>query len=208
MRTLVLAIVGVIAGGAVVSLHAEARATKPDEMKAAAEVSSEAEKWAASQAAPAKPAEAVPAPDAVNPAAVPQAPAPAPAVPAAPATEPAALPGMQELVEAPEPPALEPGAHLKPAPVARSLPSGIRYNEMKGTIMSVDTDQRFVRLAVEGGYNIQFSYDPGTILLNGGNPIPDTELYFGDKVQIRYAGKELKALEIERYEKAPRTIAP
>jgi hypothetical protein len=163
--------------------------SKLDEKKAATEASVDADQWAAKDAAKAVQEEKNAAkPDAAQ--------MPGMAQPAADSENPASpTPGTQ------------PAAKTEAKPVADSTPATHpNYNEMVGSVVSIDADQRLLRLAVEGGYNVQFSYDHKTAVLNGGKPILPTELYFGDKVQVRYAGKELYAVEIERFEKVPRTF--
>lgn len=74
-------------------------------------------------------------------------------------------------------------------------------NEMKGTIASIDTDGRVIRLSVDGGYNPQLSYDAQTLVEASGSKLTLKDLETGDNVIIRYVGKDLTAREIERFPK-------
>jgi len=160
-----------------------AELTKEDEKKAAAAASNAADQWAASQKEPEK----------VAPAAETPKPADTPAAP-----EQAAQP-----VEVHKPVESQKPVQQATKPVAPKP----NLNEMTGKIISIEDDPRIIRVALDGGYNIEFTYDNTTVFVNGGSPIKPKDLYYGDKVQVFYAGKNLNAVEIERLEKAPRPFA-
>ncbi len=75
---------------------------------------------------------------------------------------------------------------------------------MQGKFQSKSDDPKTIRLIVDGGYNVEFTYDGKTTLVNGGSPITIDDLDYNDVVIIRYSGKELYALEIDRVSKAQR----
>ncbi len=156
--------------------------SKPDEQKAATEASGDADKWAASQKEAPKPVEeAKPAPT----------PEPAKAgVETKPSEQ--AIPEPPKAASVPAPSPVKPKSKL---------------NEMTGKIVSVEDEPAVLRLALEGGYSIEFTYTRQTTITNGGNPIQFSDLYYGDKVQVFYAGKDLHAVSVERLEKAPRPFA-
>lgn len=173
--------------------------TKEDEKKAAAVASNEADKWAASQKAPEPPKPEPTPPPVAAATAVPAAENKKTETPKEPATETKAEPKPES----------KPAAKPQPAATLPAKPAApkIALNEMVGKINAIENDARVLRLSLEGGYSIEFTYDHSTVITNGGGAIKDTDLAYGDKVQVRYAGKDLKALEIERLEKAPRTIS-
>jgi hypothetical protein len=74
---------------------------------------------------------------------------------------------------------------------------------MTGTIESVDADAGTVRVSVEGGFNVGFSFDRITKMVDNGKPIGPSDLNYGDKVIVRYAGQDLLAIQIERLAQAP-----
>src|ERR1043166_2336603 len=84
-----------------------------------------------------------------------------------------------------------------------STPVRSGLNEMRGKLASKNYDPRTLRLAVEGGYNVEFTYDKQTTMVNGGSPITMDDLEYGDELIVRYAGKELNALETDRVTKRP-----
>ena len=94
-----------------------------------------------------------------------------------------------------------------PAAPAATVPAKPAMNEMSGTVLEVDSDAKVLRLTLEGGYNVEFSYDSQTTLRNGGHDITVKDLGYGDQVTVRYIGKDLTAREIERTHKAA-TTAP
>jgi hypothetical protein len=79
-------------------------------------------------------------------------------------------------------------------------------NEMTGTILSVDGDGGVVRITVQGGFNVDFAYDNSTELTDNGKPIKPEDLGYGDKIVVRYAGKDLMARQIERTSQATSPI--
>lgn len=83
-----------------------------------------------------------------------------------------------------------------PAPSRRAL------NEIKGKLESKGDDPLTLRVMVEGGFNVEFRYGADTVLTNGGHPVQMEDLNYGDDLVVRYAGKELYALEVERVSKA------
>ena len=100
-----------------------------------------------------------------------------------------------------DPPASTPAA-LTPAP------PGPAMNEMSGSILSMDSDPNVIRLTLDGGYSVEFSYDSQTVIRNGGHDITMQDLNYGDQVTIRYIGKDLVARQIERTRKAPASDLP
>ncbi len=122
---------------------------------------------------------------------------PAPAAQAAKPANPAALPG----VTAPSTASPAPAPEVKAKP---AVPRPVGLNEMKGKLLSISNDPKSFRLIVEGGYNVEFTYDPKTSVVNGGDPIKLEALGYNDQLIVRYAGKDLYAVEIERVSKAPR----
>jgi len=117
--------------------------------------------------------------------------------------DPASLPGVTpstttqaspiQVSEQPAPPA------LKPAPPRRT-----GLNEMKGKLLSVSDDPKTLRLIVDGGFNVEFTYDAQSSVTNGGQPIRISDLEYNDELIVRYAGKDLYAVEVDRVSKAPR----
>jgi len=89
----------------------------------------------------------------------------------------------------------------KPAVLRRS-----NLNEMKGKLQSKGDDPKTLRLLVDGGFNVEFTYDKNTLMINGGSPITVDDLSYGDELIIRYSGKELNATEVDRVSKAPRPL--
>jgi hypothetical protein len=77
-------------------------------------------------------------------------------------------------------------------------------NEMTGALASVDTYAQSIRLSVEGGFNPQLAYDSKTeIFESGGHALKLEDLHEGDKIIVRYIGRDLTAREIERVKNAP-----
>jgi len=154
----------------------------PEADKAAAQAAStEADKWAAANAKKEVPKPAVEAAQA------------APTV-STPATAPVPTP-----TSAPTPTPVE-------TPKSATPPAAHRtgLNEMRGKFQSHSTDPRSLRVIVDGGYNVEFSYDGKTAIADGSAPVAMDDLNYGDELIVRYSGKELYALEIERVTKAPR----
>jgi hypothetical protein len=77
-------------------------------------------------------------------------------------------------------------------------------NEMKGILHQLGTDPNTFRITVNGGFNVEFAYDRNTVMLNGGKSVTPSDLSYGDAVVVRYSGKELYAVEVERVGRAPR----
>jgi len=90
------------------------------------------------------------------------------------------------------------------ADVSAAMAATSGLNEMKGTLESKSSDPKTIRLTVDGGYNVEFSYDANTVMINGGSPVTIDDLNYGDELVIRYAGKELKAVVVDRAKKAQR----
>ncbi len=96
-------------------------------------------------------------------------------------------------------------ASAAPADPAAPKPG---LNQFIGTVETVDTDNKIVRLNVEGGYHVELAYNSKTATTNGGGPMTMDDLEYGDKVVVRYQGRDLMAVEIERLLKAPRAVPP
>jgi hypothetical protein len=102
-----------------------------------------------------------------------------------------------------------PGTPLTPVvevPRAAPAPSRPGFNDMSGTLGSLDADARIIRLSVEGGYNVEFSYDSQTTVSGEGHSLAIADLGYGDQVTIRYKGKDLIAREIVQTHKMPSTM--
>ena len=95
-----------------------------------------------------------------------------------------------------------PGVQLSTAPLP-SIQRKSPFNEMTGTLLTVDVGDRVLRITVEGGYNVDFSWDSKTRLTDHGQPLDASDLQYGDTVVVRYEGRELHAQELERLSKAP-----
>ncbi len=95
---------------------------------------------------------------------------------------------------------------LAPSPALTPKPAAPRsgLNEMKGKFQSKSYDPKTIRLIVDGGYNVEFTYDAKTTMVNGGSAISIDDLEYNDEVIVRYSGKELYAIEMDRLSKAPR----
>jgi hypothetical protein len=94
-----------------------------------------------------------------------------------------------------------------PRPLA-SRDLTVAMNEMTGTVESVSSDPQVLRLTVDGGYNVEFTYDSQTTATNGGHDLVISDLNYGDKVVVRYIGRDLVAREVERISRAvPPAIA-
>jgi len=95
------------------------------------------------------------------------------------------------------------------ASIHAEAPPAIRradLNEMKGKLQSKGNDPATLRILVDGGFNVEFTYDRKTTMINGGSPITVNDLSYGDELVIRYSGKELYAVEVERVSQAPRPL--
>jgi len=77
-------------------------------------------------------------------------------------------------------------------------------NEMRGKLQSREDDPKTLRVLVDGGFNVGFTYDSKTIVTAEGKVIAVDELEYNDELILRYSGKELYAIEVERVGKAPR----
>jgi len=96
-----------------------------------------------------------------------------------------------------------------PASIKAEKPATIHradLNEMKGKLQSKGNDPKTLRILVDGGFNVEFTYDKKTIMINGGSSITADDLSYGDELIIRYAGKELYAVEVNRVSKVPRPL--
>jgi len=74
-------------------------------------------------------------------------------------------------------------------------------NEMQGKFQSKGDDPKSFRLMVDGGFNVQFTYDAKTAMINGGHPITIDDLNYGDMIVVHYAGKDLYAVDLDRVSK-------
>ena len=94
------------------------------------------------------------------------------------------------------------------APVASTPVAPIKrqtsLNEIKGKFQSSSDDPRTIRLISESGFNVEFPYDTKTTVFQGENRLTVKELNYNDEVAVRYAGKELYAIEVERLSHAAR----
>ena len=177
----------------------------PDDDKAAMQqAASDADKWAAKQqnVAPTPKASA----DAASPTdktdqSNPSAPAAESAKP-----NPASMPGVTATsnASAPAPTPAAPTPPLTSGGAKPVAPHRTGLNEMRGKLLSLSDDPQTFRLIVDGGYNVEFSYDEKSSVVNGGEPIKISELGYNDVLIVRYAGKDLYAVEVERVSKAPR----
>ncbi len=162
--------------------------TREDDKAALQQAASEADQWAAKHKS--EPVTPKPAVD--------QA---APPVETAKPTNPATLPGVVA------PAAALPGVSAAPSTVPTAKPIAARpvgLNEMKGKLLSISDDPKTFRLLVQGGFNVEFTYDAKSSVVNGGDPIKIQNLGYDDQLIVRYSGKDLYAVEIERVSKAPR----
>lgn len=92
-----------------------------------------------------------------------------------------------------------------PSPSAAQLPGvtappkhNPNLNEMSGKVLSIGLDPRVLRVTTEGGFNVEFTFDRQTTISSQGTVVAADQLSYGDSVVVRYAGKELNAVEIER----------
>lgn len=177
-------------------LKTDEEVTSPEAAKAAArDASSEADKWAASVKTQ-KNTVAVEEPEIKEET--------KPAVKAD-ATPPARTPGpvdTDKLPDAKLPP-------VAPAPVAQkaavpALPKRTGLNEIRGKLLSKSYDPKAIRLVVTGGINVEFAYDQKTTIQTQGAVLSMEDLGYDDVLAVRYAGKDLYALEVERLSKARR----
>jgi len=76
-------------------------------------------------------------------------------------------------------------------------------NQINGTVFSVDSDAGVIRLSVDGGYSVEFAFNTQTTVRDGPNSLSPDDLQYGDRVAVRYVGRELVAKQIERLAKAP-----
>lgn len=127
--------------------------------------------------------------DAIPPAPAAQA---KPVAPAAKVSVPVVPAPVAEKVEAT--PVQEPVETPATAPARVRVP----MNEMTGTLSSVDEYDLTLRIAVDGGINPEFSYDKQTVIIVRGKQAGTSDLTHGDKVTVRYIGKDLLAREIEK----------
>ena len=158
--------------------------TQDADKAAVHDAASEADQWAAKHKAEAVP----PTPPTTVTPAQPSSPQPAQVEAAKPAQA--------------EPPKPAPAETPKPAAPPAARQSGL--NEMKGKFQSKSYDPKTLRLIVDGGYNVEFSFDSKTTMVNGGSTISIEDLEYNDEVVVRYSGKEMYAVEIDRVSKAPR----
>jgi len=99
-------------------------------------------------------------------------------------------------------------AESAPAPasviVSTAMAATSGLNEMRGKLESKSHDPKTIRVTVDGGYNVEFSFDAKTVMINGGSSVTIDDLTYGDDLIIRYSGKELKAVVVDRISKAPK----
>jgi hypothetical protein len=81
-------------------------------------------------------------------------------------------------------------------------------NEFSGTVVSIDSDAQLLRMALEGGYNVEFTFNKKTLVIDGHDPVQISALGYGDKVTARYVGRELYAHQIVRTARAPGSEEP
>jgi hypothetical protein len=79
-----------------------------------------------------------------------------------------------------------------------AAPSAGPMNQFSGTVAAVDDDAGLLRLAIDGGYNVELKFDYKTTVTDGNQSIKTSDLSYGDKVVARYVGKELYAKQILR----------
>jgi len=93
---------------------------------------------------------------------------------------------------------------MQPVPTPKKFVPRPGLNEMQGKLVSKSDDPKTLRLLVDGGFNVEFTYDGQTTWVNGGSPITVDDLSYGDVVMIGYSGMDLNAVEVDRVSKAPR----
>jgi len=74
---------------------------------------------------------------------------------------------------------------IAPKPV---VPRAVGLNEMKGKLLSLSDDPKTFRLLVDGGFNVEFTYDPKTSVVNGGgfkNPTRTNGVDFEARVSAK-----------------------
>lgn len=84
-----------------------------------------------------------------------------------------------------------------------AVPAAPDYNEFQGSVVTVDSENHRLQMAVDGGYSVEFAYDSHTVVKEGSSALKPAELGYGDKITVRYQGKELLAKEILRTAQAP-----
>jgi hypothetical protein len=104
------------------------------------------------------------------------------------------------------PPALSPASlpGMQPAAAVKTYVPRPGLNEMQGKLVSRSDDPKTLRLLVDGGFNVEFTYDAQTRMVNGGSPITINDLNYSDVVIVRYSGMDLYAVELDRLSKAAR----
>lgn len=164
---------------------ADVEETSPEAAKAAAkEASSEADQWAAKMKATTPTTPKTP-----------------------PAPEPEEKPAEESKpVEAAKPvEAVRPAEAAKPAtPPPAATPKRTGLNEIRGKLLSKSYDPKAIRLTVAGGFNVEITYDAKTSVQSNGTTLSIEDLGYDDAIVVRYAGKDLYAIEIERASRAPR----
>jgi hypothetical protein len=111
------------------------------------------------------------------------------------------LPGMQVSTSTSNTPEMTaPAAPSPPASSAPALPASL--NEMTGSLQTIDAEGGLLRITSDDGFNVEFSFDIKTICLDTDKKaLGFDDLEYGDRVRIRYLGRELHALEIDRLPK-------
>lgn len=80
-------------------------------------------------------------------------------------------------------------------------------NSIAGKVLAVDGDARLIRITTEQGYNVEFNYSRQTALKGYEEPMDISDLPLDETVIVRYSGKELAAMEIEKQGAAARVAA-
>ena len=69
---------------------------------------------------------------------------------------------------------------------------------MIGTLSSIDAEAQTIRLSIDGGFNPELPYTKETAVWIGGRRAALSALQYGDKVLVRYVGRDLTLKEIEK----------
>jgi len=86
-------------------------------------------------------------------------------------------------------------------------PSAVPMNEFSGSVVSIDYSDHLLRIALDGGYNVEFRYDSKTMAMDGHDLMKIQDLTYGDKITARYVGKELYAQQVVRTSRADGSVA-
>lgn len=74
----------------------------------------------------------------------------------------------------------------------------IPMNEMTGTLSSIDSEAQTIRLSIEGGFNPELPYTKDTAVWIEGRKAALSALQYGDRILVRYMGRDLTLKEIEK----------